>query len=366
VFVVLLTRVLLVFDLNLLLPLSKVDENMARAHARNPVGTQKWWFRKDVTPDMSRDRERSSSFSSGGGSSSSDCGAGGSSSSSSSSSRRPRADSAPVAPLPPQQPGAAAAAAAATGGDPLPSAPVYNPSLSGTSSQEEELFEEMTLGEIMSGKGDYFPGLVPLVYAYLEHIHCEASAFQRIDAYLTFLSKRASGELQTAADWMRDFVTGHADYKGDSVVSPAIAHDLMQACDAIGRGTLRPAALFGAAAELMEPLVLENAYGSMLARDKISANCRESLIRRLTGGKLTRRKRKESDAEELRLSASESSSSASPPALSADTATGSGGGGSSGYQGEERGESLPRTPKEIGEKYLSTIEEAAAAGLRDF
>lgn len=41
VFVVLLTRVTLAFDLNLYIPLSKVDENMKRAHARDGVHQKK-------------------------------------------------------------------------------------------------------------------------------------------------------------------------------------------------------------------------------------------------------------------------------------------------------------------------------------
>ena len=38
VMIVLVTRVILAFDLNLYIPLSKVDENMARAHARDARG----------------------------------------------------------------------------------------------------------------------------------------------------------------------------------------------------------------------------------------------------------------------------------------------------------------------------------------
>ena len=41
VFVVLVTRVILAFDLNLYIPLSKVDENMKRAHSRDAVHKQK-------------------------------------------------------------------------------------------------------------------------------------------------------------------------------------------------------------------------------------------------------------------------------------------------------------------------------------
>lgn len=41
VFVVLVTRVILAFDLNLYIPLSAVDENMKRAHVRDAVHQKK-------------------------------------------------------------------------------------------------------------------------------------------------------------------------------------------------------------------------------------------------------------------------------------------------------------------------------------
>ena len=50
-FVVLLTRVILSYKLNLLIPISKVDENMARAQKRDAVKNEKFWFRRDITSD---------------------------------------------------------------------------------------------------------------------------------------------------------------------------------------------------------------------------------------------------------------------------------------------------------------------------
>ncbi|CAJ1374466.1 unnamed protein product [Effrenium voratum] len=47
-FMVLVSRAILVFNLNLLVPLSKVDENMGRAHAADAVGTQNFWFRRQI------------------------------------------------------------------------------------------------------------------------------------------------------------------------------------------------------------------------------------------------------------------------------------------------------------------------------
>merc|ERR1719223_204691 len=96
----------------------------------------------------------------------------------------------------------------------------------------------MTLSEIMTGKGDYFPGLIPLVRAYVDYIKCDPIANERITLYLDFIEKRAIGVLKTPATWMRNFVRNHPSYEGDSVVSDDIAFDLMVACKEIGEGTL--------------------------------------------------------------------------------------------------------------------------------
>ena len=50
IFIVLLTRAILSFKLNLYLPISKVDENMRVAHNRDAALADKFWFRKQVFP----------------------------------------------------------------------------------------------------------------------------------------------------------------------------------------------------------------------------------------------------------------------------------------------------------------------------
>lgn len=50
-FTVLLTRVILSYKLNLLIPISKVDQNMVRAQKRDAVKVEKFWFRHDITSD---------------------------------------------------------------------------------------------------------------------------------------------------------------------------------------------------------------------------------------------------------------------------------------------------------------------------
>ncbi|CAE8594569.1 unnamed protein product [Polarella glacialis] len=50
-FIVIVTRAILVFNLTLLMPISKVDENMRRAHCVDAVNKQKFWFRNHILPD---------------------------------------------------------------------------------------------------------------------------------------------------------------------------------------------------------------------------------------------------------------------------------------------------------------------------
>lgn len=48
VFIVLLSRAILSLDLNLYLPISKVDENMQIAQRRNAIRDEKFYFRKNI------------------------------------------------------------------------------------------------------------------------------------------------------------------------------------------------------------------------------------------------------------------------------------------------------------------------------
>jgi len=203
---VLLSRVLLVFNLDVLIPLSKVDENMKRAHQMDAVRTQKFWFRKHILPYG-------------------DCAG-------CESLKRPQGDDS----------------------------------------------EEMTMDEIMNGKGDYFPGLIQLCYAYLEHIACDATSFARINQYLSLVRRRACGELLTPAAWMRQFVLEHQEYKKDSMIAPGIAVDLMTACDEIGRGIRPCPELHGEV--VIDPIIKEGLYFTKLSSEP-SAAARCTLLRKL-------------------------------------------------------------------------------------
>mmetsp|Transcript_116127 Transcript_116127/g.375233 ORF Transcript_116127/g.375233 Transcript_116127/m.375233 type:complete len:678 (-) Transcript_116127:161-2194(-) len=186
-FIVLITRALLVFDLDLLIPLSKVDDNMRRAHEMDAVKSGQFWFRKHIIPNY-------------------------------------------VCQLVPRP-----------------------------ATTSDDSYELMSMNEVISGKDCHFPGLVPLCYAYLEHIQCDSVSYARLSLYLSFIQRRAAGELLTPAAWMRRFVREHPEYKQDSVVSQGVAYDLMVACDEIGRGVRRCPDLLGDV--FIEPISEEGTYG---------------------------------------------------------------------------------------------------------
>jgi glutamate--cysteine ligase catalytic subunit len=172
VFVVLLTRAILSFDLNFYIPITKVSENMERAHVRDAVHTQKFYWRKNV-------------FSSTG--------------------------------APPSSGEASESTASAQ---------------TSTSSVEDE-YGLMTVDEIINGPASEneaadFPGLLPIVESYLSSVNVDVETRCRLAAYLDIIKRRADGREKTPAAWIRDFVRGHCDYKGDSVVSDLIQLDLVK------------------------------------------------------------------------------------------------------------------------------------------
>ncbi|XP_044726614.1 glutamate--cysteine ligase [Chrysoperla carnea] len=166
-FVVLLTRVILSYQLNLLIPISKVDENMQNAQKRNACRTGKFWFRKnlltcDSPPEASKCCPKSGS----------------------------------------------------------------------------ELYEQMTIDQIINGMDGQFPGLIPLIKSYLSGMDVDADTHCTIQQYLKFIQRRASGQLNTTATWIRNFVTSHPDYKKDSIVSDSINYDLLKTVHKLQQGEI--------------------------------------------------------------------------------------------------------------------------------
>jgi glutamate--cysteine ligase catalytic subunit len=45
------------------------------------------------------------------------------------------------------------------------------------------------MDEIFNGKDFYYPGLIPLAYAYLDYINTDPETTARVDQYLQFISR---------------------------------------------------------------------------------------------------------------------------------------------------------------------------------
>ncbi|PWY80405.1 glutamate-cysteine ligase Gcs1 [Aspergillus sclerotioniger CBS 115572] len=180
IFIVLVTRAILSFDLNFYIPIQRTTENMETAHARDAVLEQKFYFRKDP---FARRRQNQQSPN-------------GSNVSSNSSSAQ---------------------------NTPPPSPPL-NP--------VESEYDLMTISDIINGSADgTFPGLIPLVESYLNSVNVDVETRCSLASYLDLIRKRANGTLWTGAKWIREFVASHPGYKHDSTVSEEICYDLVKAVD---------------------------------------------------------------------------------------------------------------------------------------
>ncbi|KAK4546775.1 Zn finger-containing GTPase- Activating Protein for ARF [Oleoguttula mirabilis] len=180
VFVVLITRALLSFDLNFYLPIARTTENMETAHTRDAVLNEKFYFRKNPLPKRQPKLNGAS--------------------------RPPSGASTPLQPSRPSSP--------------------FGP--------VEDEYELMTVDEIINGKADgSFPGLIPLVESYLDSVNVDVETRCELAQYLALIKGRANGTLWTAAKWIRHYVREHKDYQMDSVVSEGMNYDLVKAVQRI-------------------------------------------------------------------------------------------------------------------------------------
>ncbi|KFY27103.1 hypothetical protein V493_03698, partial [Pseudogymnoascus sp. VKM F-4281 (FW-2241)] len=153
VFIVLVTRAILSYDLNFYIPIAKVSENMETAHKRDAVLEEKFWFRRN--------------------------------------------------PLPTRLPRPYGAAAGGSG----PATPVVSRPPTPTGPVEDE-YAAMSVDEIVNGSAE-FPGLIPLVESYLGSVNVDVETRCELQRYLDLIRRRADGTLWTAAKWIREFVRGH-------------------------------------------------------------------------------------------------------------------------------------------------------------
>ncbi|RHZ45899.1 glutamate--cysteine ligase [Aspergillus thermomutatus] len=182
IFIVLITRAILSFDLNFYIPIQRTTENMETAHARNAVLDRKFYFRKDpFSRRVPRQSQRSTSASE------------------------------------------ASSATSSAFNTPPPSPPLGPVDLE---------YDLMTIDDIVNGSADgSFPGLIPLVESYLNSVNVDVETRCSLATYLDLIRKRANGTLWTGARWIREFVSSHPAYEQDSVVSQEICYDLVKAVD---------------------------------------------------------------------------------------------------------------------------------------
>lgn len=122
------------------------------------------------------------------------------------------------------------------------------------SSFNSDSYAQMTLNEIFNGSlsvsgkpknGFDFPGLIPLMRGYVSALKVDDATRNKVLRYIDFVSDRASGKLCTVASYIRQFIQSHKLYKSDSVVSEEICHDLIDHLRGITNGTVQAPQLLG-------------------------------------------------------------------------------------------------------------------------
>ena len=144
IFVVLLTKTILHFDLNLYIPIGKIDANMETAHARDAVVSRHFFFRTKVTPEtVDPALPNGSPYTNGGDS---------------------------------QDP----------------------PSRKNSGAVADE-YRAMSINEIINGgssssRREEPPGLIALIEKYLDTCDYDSTTRSRLDEYLNFIKERANGD----------------------------------------------------------------------------------------------------------------------------------------------------------------------------
>ncbi|EXJ60452.1 hypothetical protein A1O7_04605 [Cladophialophora yegresii CBS 114405] len=194
IFVALLARTILHFNLNFYIPIEKVAENMTRAHTRNAVVEEKFFFRRGVWSSPSSSAAPPSieteytlttvdeimNGSRGIRSDSSQCGT-----------------SSPFEGL-------------------IPLVERYVREVYGRGS-----------GDTHNGEHDHQHGEDHQPKQESTHRDDQGHGVHHLLGYLDVIRDRASGKTPTPATWMRRFVQTHEDYHRDSVVSGRTCYDLM-------------------------------------------------------------------------------------------------------------------------------------------
>ena len=167
VFIVLLTRAILSFGLDFYIPISKVDENMKRAHVRNAAREGKFYFKKNVF------QRRGVPFTNG---------------QNGTNGARSHSRSASVVSM--ERSLSPTGSASGSRSTSRCASPEGLPNI-------DDEYEEMTIDEIINGKSgkddSTFPGLLGLVYSYLNSLNVDVSTRCELAKYFDLIKNRANG-----------------------------------------------------------------------------------------------------------------------------------------------------------------------------
>jgi hypothetical protein len=201
--ITLLARSIVYFNLNLYIPLTKVDENFEFAHQRDSIIGEKFWFRHTSHISLNDLQRCPSNIDV-----KVDC---------SKLVSKLRQDN------------------------------------EAKCQEDADYFTQLSLDEIFNGQKcqngqqSGFVGLIPIVQHYLGLIHCDPESLGIISNYLSFISRRASGQLLSGAQFQRQFILNHPLYtqKKDSLLPEKALNDLLMIIHGIENLTIVVPELLG-------------------------------------------------------------------------------------------------------------------------
>jgi len=100
---------------------------------------------------------------------------------------------------------------------------------------EKEQLTEMTIAEILGGKPEIgYHGIFPLLLELINEDKKSTELEKELTkGYLQFLLARAKGIYRTGAQYIRDYVRNHPKYEYDSIINEKINYDLLKHLDGI-------------------------------------------------------------------------------------------------------------------------------------
>jgi glutamate--cysteine ligase catalytic subunit len=111
-----------------------------------------------------------------------------------------------------------------------------------TYEEDQENIKELTINEIINGCERYnYPGILHIVIDAMKEYY----KAEELIEYIKFVGKRASGELWTGAKFVRNFIMNNKLYKHDSIIGQELAYELVCLVEKIQNGEVRPKEMFG-------------------------------------------------------------------------------------------------------------------------